>query len=370
MPSKTRKSTQARPRGRPKEPHAAFRRFADELRRNIIRRGFKCNDILPSLSELALKYRTGIDVVREAIALLKQEGRIAKTPIGRFAIVADYGAQPEMSPRGAILEVVTSLLHEKAALPNECELQTGIEVGAGELAAPLMIAHEDHFRHSLPSGFLESPLSGIVIRGTVSRKALAEYQRLAVPVVLADQPPGVARLRAACVDNHRGAREIVERVVALGHKRIAFLRRFSFVRQGVDPDSREREEGVREALAAAGHPLADDSVYLVFHTETVTSPNIQAVAGSRAPYTAAIAADSTIAALLAQAAKAAGRKVPRDLSILCFQGSVPEPKFSGMAVDFRELGRRAVHLLRSTDAREVVRVPPQWVDVGTLAAAP
>ena len=354
-------------RGRPPSPQVAHRRIADVLRQRMVHGELSANAVLPSVRELARAYRVSVDTVWEAVQVLKQEGRIGRTPKRRLAVLPVYGALPAMTPQGALLEVITAPLHKRISSLNDQQLQLGIETGAGEGGVPLFILHEDHFRHALPAGILDWPLSGILVNGLVSMKVLRHYERVSIPVVLVDQPPGAAKVRAVCVDNSGSARELARRVLALGHRRIAFLRRFSFARKGLDPDSVEREAGFREACRHAGLGVPKGSVFTIFHTETPLSPSIQAAASAAAPYTAAICADHTIAHLVLQAAQAAGRRVPQDLSIVCYQGQVPEPRFTGMAIDFRELGYRAVRFLNAADIKnKILRVAPVWVNAGTL----
>jgi len=73
--------------------------------------------------------------------------------------------------------------------------------------------------------------------------------------------------------------------------------------------------------------------------------------------------------MVAQAARASGLTVPRDLSLICFQGKQDSsPLYSGPRVDFLQMGRQAVALLTTrhkTPRRE--RIPFVWVEGKTLA---
>ena len=75
-----------------------------------------------------------------------------------------------------------------------------------------------------------------------------------------------------------------------------------------------------------------------------------------------------MAAKLAQAARAAGRSIPRDLSIVSTQDLAWPASFSGVCIDFKALGRSAASLLEfpKHPARQV-RLPTQWAEGETVA---
>ena len=61
--------------------------------------------------------------------------------------------------------------------------------------------------------------------------------------------------------------------------------------------------------------------------------------------------------------------IPRDLSIVCFQGAVPvAPRFSGPRIDYEEMGRRAVRLFQFPRERRILEsIPVVWASGQTLA---
>jgi DNA-binding LacI/PurR family transcriptional regulator len=138
-----------------------------------------------------------------------------------------------------------------------------------------------------------------------------------VPVVLVDaEGPGVPNV---ITDDVEGGRIATRHLVALGHERIAFV--------GDDPDnqfgfvsSTRRERGYREVLAEAGHPVPEDLVRYGEH-DTAVAQRITAdlLTARRAPRPTAIFAASDVQALgVLAAARDAGVRVPRDLSVVGF----------------------------------------------------
>ncbi|MCK6472410.1 MAG: GntR family transcriptional regulator [Planctomycetes bacterium] len=359
-----------RKRGRPVQAGTAFRRIADALRQRIVKGVWKPGEILPSQRTLARDLQTTVDTVRAATRLLHQEGWIARSPKRRLAVARPGGNQEPLDPRRAVLQLVPMPLHLKLKGSDAAELQRGIEDGAGRMECALIVVSSYALRTKLPSGWMDMPQSGILVTGLVSDGVLRECQKLAVPVVLADYPSAPRGLRCVGVDNFEAARACTERLIGMGHRRIAFLRRISFTRRGIDPDSRERQAGYEAALKAAGLHARKKDLHTAFHTETPDSPNIRSVAGPRAGYTAALVSDARTAELVIRAARKAGRRVPGAFSVACFQGLSAKPGISGMAFDFRIVGERALRAVFEPAGAPPVRVPAAWVDAGTAGPAP
>ncbi|GAA5064054.1 DNA-binding LacI/PurR family transcriptional regulator [Thermocatellispora tengchongensis] len=164
-----------------------------------------------------------------------------------------------------------------------------------------------------------------------------------VPYVGADYPPAV--------------RELAERVVARGHRRLAY------VGAGEGAESyADRMRGFREATAALGV----EGVHL-------REPRLEDVLA--AGVTAVFVEESADGVTLVQAARERGMSVPADLSVLAL-GALTRPvhidiDFSGFRIPRREMGHRAVELLtqvleRGGTPQELLACEP--VEGSTLAA--
>lgn len=359
-----------RKRGRPVQAGTAFRQISGLLRQRIVAGVWRAGEILPSQRALARELHSTVDTVRSATDLLRHEGWLALTPKRRLAVARPGGNQEPLDPRRAVLQLVPMPLHLKLKGSDAAELQRGIEDGAGRMECALIVVSSYALRTKLPSGWMDTPLSGILVAGLVSARVLRECQKLAVPVVLADYPSAPKGLRCVGVDNYEAARACTERLIALGHRRIAFLRRISFVQRGIDPDSRERQAGYEAALKAAGLRVRKKDIHTAFHTETPDSPNIRSVAGPGAKYTAALVSDARTAELVIRAARKAGRRVPGSFSVACFQGLAAKPGISGMAFDFRLVGEQALRAVFDLAGAPALHVPAVWVDAGTAGPAP
>jgi DNA-binding LacI/PurR family transcriptional regulator len=168
-------------------------------------------------------------------------------------------------------------------------------------------------------------------------------QERGVPLVAVDRPrlPGHAYVG---VEDRVGARLAAEHLLALGH------RRFGVLTNG----SAERLDGYREALEAAG-------------AEWTAMPRL-AFGGHDGP-TAVLAATDQLALEAVETARAAGVRVPEDLSVVGFD-DIPGAAWSGLTTvrqPLFEKGEIAGRMLTDGAVREVI-LPVELVVRGSTAA--
>ncbi|SOB79545.1 LacI family DNA-binding transcriptional regulator [Streptomyces sp. 1331.2] len=149
------------------------------------------------------------------------------------------------------------------------------------------------------------------------------------------------RFPVITIDYERAGQLAGRHLRELGHERVAVL---------ASPDHAPRVAGFRRAFAADGLTVPDTAVHLA----PEPTP-----AGGYAAASAALAADPGITALFAthdvlalgalEAARAAGRCVPHDLSIVGHDDSpeigLARPALTSVAIPKREMAREAVELL-------------------------
>ena len=163
-------------------------------------------------------------------------------------------------------------------------------------------------------------VDGLVISGP--RADDEELKRLVAdgfPIVIHGSRPDLA-VPSVDVDNVAGARLAVEHLIALGHRRIAcVIFDLSFVA------ARERLQGYEGALRDAG--IAFDQALIAETGYRVVGPQ-SAVANllARDDYTAIFAAADMTAAGVLGALRAAGRRVPDDISLVGFD-DIPLAEF-------------------------------------------
>jgi LacI family transcriptional regulator len=164
------------------------------------------------------------------------------------------------------------------------------------------------------------------------------------PIVAVDHNVGSSDLPTIDSDNFSGAVAATNHLLGLGHRRIGFL--------SGRPDlesARLRESGYRSALAAAGIAV-DPSLIQAggYEPETAKRVTQALLDGADAP-TAIFAANDVMALATIDAARAAGRSIPGDLSVIGFD-NVPEsalcdPPLTTIEQPIRQMGLEAVELL-------------------------
>jgi LacI family transcriptional regulator len=110
-----------------------------------------------------------------------------------------------------------------------------------------------------------------------------------------------------------------------------------------------RENGVRRALAEAGHPLADRFVVEGNYDPDTTAAAVARLLDRSQRPTAVFAANDVSAIATSAVAHEAGLRVPEDLSVVGVD-NIPEsamtsPPLTTVEQPIREMGRQAVRLL-------------------------
>ncbi len=205
-------------------------------------------------------------------------------------------------------------------------------------------------------------LSGTLIDGAILVTPTVSEWDQRIPVVAIDPHTGGSDPPTVDSDNLGGARTAVEHLLGLGHRRIGFL--------AGRPDllsAQLREQGYRQALAAAGIAV-DDSLVRVggFRAETATVPARELLDRPDRP-TAVFAANDLTAIRTIEVARELGLDVPRDLSVIGFD-DVPEASqyeipLTTIAQPLHEMGERAMQLL--LDLLEGRDVPRRHITLDT-----
>jgi len=164
------------------------------------------------------------------------------------------------------------------------------------------------------------------------------------PVVAVDPHTGPSSLPSVHSDNLAGATSATRHLLELGHRRIGFL--------AGRPDlesARQREQGYRQALGAAGIGV-DPDLIRVGDYDLVTSeePARQLLTLDDRP-TAVFAANDLSAMQTLHVARTLGLDVPGDMSVVGFdnipESALIEPPLTTIDQSIQEMGKQAVQLL-------------------------
>jgi DNA-binding LacI/PurR family transcriptional regulator len=175
-------------------------------------------------------------------------------------------------------------------------------------------------------------------------RSLERLGKAGVPIVLLDaRGPGVPSVLTDDVD---GGRIATRHLVALGHRRIAFI--------GDDPDnplgfvsSSQRERGYRVTMREAGLRVRPGYVRHGPHVRNIARRRTEELLARRDRPTAIFAASDTQALGVLEGVRAAGLRVPEDMSVVGFD-DIEVSGYAGLTTvrqPLYESGRAAATLL-------------------------
>lgn len=244
---------------------------------------------------------------------------------------------------------------------------------AAERGYQSLVSFQSEAEHYSWNFVASGQADGLVVMGTsVNRAAWADLRKteLQGPSVFWGDPFDDGRWVRA--ENRAGAQSAVERLIAAGHARIAFVGTVD----AIHPQFAERYEGYRFALEAAGleprkpHPADGDDRVAAGRkaaAELMALPD---------PPDAIFAANDAIALGVLEQLSRLGVSVPATMGVVGFDGLAAgehsHPPLTTIEPDFAEAGRVLVaHVCHDEDdPREAARrVPVRLVERGSVRPA-
>lgn len=225
----------------------------------------------------------------------------------------------------------------------------GIEAACRERRFNLLYAtmpvDQDSYPVELPRMLLEETAHALLCVGAFLNETVTQViERLSTPVVLVDAYAASNLYDAVVSDNVKGARQATEYLIQRGHRHIGFVGSHP----QAYPSIQERLRGYREALEANGI----DEQYLadchIIDREGIRDATTDLLRQSP-EITALLGANDEVAIAALEAARALGREIPGDLSVMGFDNidlsETVSPSLTTMHVDKVGMGRLAVQLL-------------------------
>jgi DNA-binding LacI/PurR family transcriptional regulator len=224
---------------------------------------------------------------------------------------------------------------------------------------------------SVVRSLYERRVTGIIVTGSqIDAGYLQLYERYPVPVVLINCPDYPFSVSA---DNQRGARQAVEHLVELGHRRIAYVANPQSC--GTDLD---RFTGFKMVLSKQGIPFDEG---LVVNGDGTLRSGVQAInqlLTLSPPPTAILCFNDMMAMGAIHALSRASKKVPRDCSVIGFddleQAAYYCPPLTTVRQPSYRLGQAAMSmmlkLIKSGIAPQGDLLPTELVVRETTGPAP
>lgn len=350
-----------------------YKQIYEDINMRILMGEYTLGSMLPSESKLCSIYGVERATVRRALALMVDDGKIAKIP-GLGASVMGPTETIKSTKRKTLLFLLPKGDHEADHIsePFNAKLMDTMEHECFQRGFDLLYktfsdrdTADDLVRVCNPSGvFFISYLPNEIYR---------DLHRIGVPVVLVNQTHPV--YPSICLDNRGGSKMVVEYLVALGHKKIGFICGAPLYGQ----NQTNRFNGFIKALASNGLALNNDWVLQGnWSMESGTTAMKQLIDKGDLP-TAIFAANDTMAMGAIIGALDAGISVPGDISIVGFdninQSSYFRPSLTTVAVDYKTMSRAACMLMfemidhNSLELNVNIYVPLSLIDRGSTQKA-
>ena len=212
-------------------------------------------------------------------------------------------------------------------------------------------------QHRQMDGFIIIPTPGM-------RDELANFVDAGKPLVLVDRFFPDLDACHVTVDNYKGAYEAVDLLVGKGRRKIGLV-----TIDSTQVQMREREKGYRAALSDSGIEYDPGRVLRIpfERTEKELSDSLSAMLESQPDLDAFFFTTNYLGAQGLDAVRRAGRRIPEDMAIVCFDDSILFrlgcPSVSVVSQPISELGQVAVRLIidmiagRPIEERRVVLSP-------------
>ncbi|QIG45003.1 LacI family transcriptional regulator [Nocardioides anomalus] len=260
--------------------------------------------------------------------------------VAELGYEASLGARSLRSSRTGVLGVLVAEFE-----PFSTELLKGVSAAMGGTGYELLAWSGGHREDAV--GWERRSLArlgGTLIDGAILVTPTVVDAGAGIPVVAVDPHTGPADAPSVDSDNLAGAVLATEHLLGLGHRRIALLSG----RQDLE-SARLREQGFRQAMAAAGVPVDESLVGNGdYRAETAEGPARALLTREDRP-TAVFGGNDLMALRTMEVAAGLGLRVPEDLSVVGFD-DVPEavggtPPLTTIHQPLHEMGAAALDLL-------------------------
>ena len=177
-----------------------------------------------------------------------------------------------------------------------------------------------------------------------------------LPVVLLDRSiPGLTA-DVVLSDNESGAFDAVSYLIGMGHRRIGIIAGRLEVSTGAD-----RMAGYVRAIRTHGIPADESLIEVAKFKRDIAYDKTMKMLNRAEPPTALFVCNNVMTAGTMAALKAAGKKVPEDISVIGFDDSewaaLMDPPLTDVAQPIVELGTRAAQTLMRRISRGRVKTP-------------
>jgi len=284
--------------------------------------------------------------------VINNTGRISEKTRQRVkAIMEEMNYVPNHAARSLVLQQtkIISLLITDITNPFYTTLARGAEDAAQRLGYRLMFSNSDEDvtkEHEYIETVLSMRVDGVLIApaGDQSLEHLQKLQLYNIPYVLVDREvPGIESDRVLG-DSKEGSKALVEHLIQLGHRRIAFINGSPGI-----STARMREAGYLETLKLNDIPVNPDYMFETGYSQFDADPIIDRLLSLEEPPTAIFAANNFITLAAIRSLRSRELRIPDDMSIVCFDdldpGYIVDPFLTIAAQPAYDFGRIGMQML-------------------------
>jgi LacI family transcriptional regulator len=208
-----------------------------------------------------------------------------------------------------------------------------------------VLTHEDPAtEHQRIQNLLRYRVDGIILVPSINPDATYELlEKSNTPLVLIDRPADDRGFDQVTFANRQAMYETGRQLIALGHRRILFC-----VQQANLSVSRQRRDGLNQAISEAPHPVAAE-ILTSIKEEAAFQEQIRLALAVPNPPTAIIVSNSTLAEWIVRGLERLDVRFPGDVSLLAFGephwADLITPKLSVVRQPIQEIAVNAWELL-------------------------
>ncbi|MGI6544795.1 MAG: LacI family DNA-binding transcriptional regulator [Limnochordia bacterium] len=285
------------------------------------------------------KGRASKETTRKVLEAARKSGYLTQEGIAHSKLLGFLFCVPPDRPK----DHVTRWSVPEAASDYTSEAAAGIQkvVGRYDYSMVFNIIDYEEFPEHLPDMVEQRAIDGLlVVGGSISDAYIRELRSREIPMVLLFTHVENARVNSVLADNAGGAYQVIEHLLALGHRRIGFINSWAKTHT-----SEQKLAGYNRGLHSAGLPLIPELVRTGdFTLESGYQAAYELLSLAERP-SALFVADDTMAIGAMRAAKALGLSVPQDCSVVGYGDSqlsaFTEPQLTTVHVPKRVIGELA-----------------------------
>jgi len=325
----------------------------------------------PSVTIFDVAKRAGISTATVSRVLNTPELVAPETVARVQAVMAELKYAPQAAARNLATRKnnTIGLVLEDISGDFFAPLLRGIENATRQAGYGLLVASAGQAgpQDELPRTLAAQNADGLLVfAASLSEPALRHCYEAGTPLVLIHQtPPEKMDIPCVTVENKAAAFRLVDHLIGVhGCRRIVFLSG-----PAGQEDSRWRELGYREALAAHGIPFDPDLLAPGEFDRTVAAASTRSLLAAGIHFDAIFPGDDEAVIGVLEVLRAAGRRVPEDVAVVGFDDQMLSaylnPPLTTVRAPTEQVGYEAVQqllkLLQTGQADALTLLPTEMI---------